>query len=114
MSMKKNHMEKALRKANEILDLIDLQLNDDDVNPKELRLLIESLNELPLPGQTHMVVSKILEKAYGYEVISRKINLTIANVANQMTCEQYEELKEMCREDPILYKALCEVAPSNV
>ena len=117
MSMKKNHMKKVLKKTNEMLDLIDLQLNDNGtlvVNPEELNSLIESLNKLPLHGQKYTEVIELLEKVYRYEIISRIISTVIANVPAWITPEQYEELKEMCREDPILYKALCEVAPSNV
>lgn len=112
MSMKKNHMKKVLRKANKILDPIDLQLNDNGalvVNPEELNSLIESLNKLPLHSQKYTEVIELLEKVYRYEIISRTIKYIIANLYTQLPREQYEELKDMLRQDPILCEALREV-----
>ena len=110
-------MKKVLRKTNKMLDLIDLQLNNNGalvVNLEELDSLIESLNKLPLHSQKHTEVIEVLDKVYRYETISRIISTVIANIPAWITPEQYEELKEMCREDLILYKELREVAPSNI
>ena len=77
--------------------------------------MINSLDKLTLRRQTLTAsIGEMQEKVYKYETISRIIGTVMAKVSVWITPEQYEELKDMLRQDPILCEALREVAPSNI
>lgn len=113
---------KSLHDINTALDIISVQLDEmnkqvgkGSVNVKDLSTMINSLDKLTLRRQTLTAsIGEMQEKVYKYETVSRIIGTVMAKVSVWITPDQYEELKDMLRQDPILCEALREVAPSNI
>ena len=113
---------KSLHDINTALDIISVQLDEmnkqvgkGSVNVKDLSTMINSLDKLTLRRQTlTAAIGDMQEKVYKYETVSRIIGTVMAKVSVWITPDQYEELKDMLRQDPILCEALREVAPSNI
>lgn len=104
----------AREKVSVMLDEFDNKMRKGDVSASELDILIKALDRLTLRQQT--LASSLIDmqdKIYRYETVCMVMTKIMAIVSVNVPPEVYDELKAMLRDDPILCKALTNIAPTN-
>ena len=93
------------------------EINKDPMKCKmsELSQLVGSLDKIGLRIQTLSAsIGEMQEKVYKYETVAKAMETIMAIISNKVRPEDYEEIKAVLREDPILCETLKTIAPSNV
>jgi hypothetical protein len=81
----------------------------------ELSQLVGSLDKIGLRIQTLSAsIGEMQEKVYKYETVAKAMETIMAIISTKVRPEDYEEIKAVLREDPILCETLKTIAPSNV
>lgn len=108
-----------LRVMQSTLDTLQVRLdeiNRDPVNCKmqDLNSLVSALDRVGLRIQVLSAsIGEMQEKVYKYESVAKAMEMIMAVLSVRMSPDEYEELKSVLRDDPILCETLKKIAPTH-
>ena len=108
-----------LRVMQSTLDTLQVRLdeiNRDPVNCKmqDLNSLVSALDRVGLRIQVLSAsIGEMQEKVYKYESVAKAMEMIMAVLSVRMSPDEYEELKGVLRDDPVLCETLKKIAPTH-
>jgi hypothetical protein len=110
---------KLLETMQSTLDTLQLRLDEINKNPmnykmSEIGQLVSSLDKIGLRIQVLSAsIGEMQEKVYKYEAVAKAMEAIMAVISVRVSPEDYEAIKNVLREDPILRETLKVIAPTN-
>lgn len=102
------------------LDTLQLRLDEINKDPMSVKMseigqLVSSLDRIGLRIQVLSTsIGEMQEKVYKYETVAKAMEMIMAVLSVRMSPDEYEDLKKVLRDDPILCETLKKIAPTNV
>ena len=102
------------------LDTLQLRLDEINKDPMSVKMseigqLVSSLDRIGLRIQVLSTsIGEMQEKVYKYETVAKAMEMIMAVLSVRMRPDEYDDLKKVLRDDPILCETLKKIAPTNV
>jgi hypothetical protein len=108
-----------LRVMQSTLDTLQVRLDEINSNPMDVKMsdlkdIVGALDKVGLRIQILSAsIGEMQEKVYKYETVAKAMEMIMAVLSVRMSPEEYDSLKGVLRDDPVLCETLKRIAPTN-